>query len=117
MTKTPSKTSPQHARMIEQIRALVVGLIDRGRAPSPTNAILPGLRFFYRDVLDRPDVLRGLRNRKRPRRLPRHMIEAEVERLLLETPDVRYRTATLLTYADEKVEVVIFLSERSIEPM
>ena len=83
----------------EQVRAWLVGLIDRGLAPASTNAALSALRFFYCEVIDRPDVVRGLRNRKRPRRLPRHMTEVEVERLLLATPDLRYRTATLLTYA------------------
>ena len=51
------------------------------------------------EVLDRPDIVRGLRNRKRPRRLPCHMAEIEVERLLLATPDLRYRSAFMLTYA------------------
>ena len=83
----------------EQVRAWVLGLIDRGLAPASTNVILSALRFLYREVLDRPDIVRGLRNRKRPRSLPRHMTEVEVERLLLATPDLRYRTATLLTYA------------------
>ena len=83
----------------EQVRAWVLGLIDRGLAPASTNAALSALRFFYREVIDRPDVVHGLRNRKRQRSLPRHMTEVEVERLLLATPDLRYRTATLLTYA------------------
>ena len=83
----------------EQVRAWVLGLIDRGLAPASTNAALSALRFFYCEVVNRPDVVRGLRNRKPPRRLPRHMAEVEVERLLLATPDLRYRTAILLTYA------------------
>ena len=83
----------------EQVRAWVLGLIERGLAPASTNAALSALRFFYREVVDRPDIVRGLRNRKRPRPLPRHMTEVEVERLLMATPDLRYRTATLLTYA------------------
>ncbi len=83
----------------EQVRAWLVGLIDRGLAPVSTNVTLSVLRFFYCEVIDRPDVVRGLRNRKPPRRLPRRMTEVEVERLLLATPDLRYRTAILLTYA------------------
>ncbi|MCY4589987.1 MAG: tyrosine-type recombinase/integrase [Alphaproteobacteria bacterium] len=83
----------------EQVRAWVLGLIDRGLAPASTNATLSALRFFFCEVIDRPEVVHGLRNRKRPRRLPCHMAEHEVERLLLATPDLRYRTAILLTYA------------------
>ena len=93
-----TKTAPDRLDA-EQVRAWVLGLIDRGLAPASTNAALSALRFFYRKVIDRPDIVRGLRNRKRPRPLPRHMKEGEVERLLLATPDLRYRTAILLTYA------------------
>ncbi len=82
----------------EQVRAWVLGLIDRGLAPASTNATLSALRFFFCEVIDRPEVVHGLRNRKRPRRLPCHMAEHEVERLLLATPDLRSRTAILLTY-------------------
>ena len=67
----------------EQVRAWVLRLIERGLAPASTNAAFSALRFFYCEVINRPDVVRGLRNRKRPRRLPSHMAEVEVERLLL----------------------------------
>ena len=73
----------------EQVRAWLLNLIDQDLAPSTTNAHLAALRFFFVEVLDRPDIVRGLRNRKRPRRLPCHMAEIEVERLLLATPDLR----------------------------
>ena len=95
-----TRTAPNQVDA-EQVRAWVVVLIDRGRAPSSTNSILSGLRFFYQDVLDRCDIIRWLRNRKRPRRLPRHMTETEVKRLLSARSDLRYWTATVLTYAAE----------------
>ncbi len=39
-----------------------------------------------------------LRARKKPRKLPRHMTEEEVERLILATPDLRYRAAFVTAY-------------------
>ena len=55
----------------EQVRAWVLGLIGRDLAPASTNATLSAPRFFCCEVIDRPDIVRGLRNRKRPRPLPR----------------------------------------------
>ena len=83
----------------EQIRAWVLELIDRGLHPGSTNVCLCALRFFFRDTLGRPDLVAGLRNRKIPRKLPRHLEEEEVERLLLAAPDLRYRAAMLTAYA------------------
>ena len=83
----------------EQVRSWLVSQINRGLAPASTNTYLSALRFLYEEVLDRPDMVRGLRFRKLSRHLPRHMEEGEIERLLLATPDLRYRTAILITYA------------------
>ena len=83
----------------EQVRNWVLERIDQGLAPATTNAMLSTLRFLYREVLDRPEVVGRLRNGKRPRRLPRPMTEAEVERLVSATLDLRYRAAIVLTYA------------------
>ena len=44
-------------------------------------------------------MIDGLRMRKVPRGLPRAMSEEEIERLLMATPDLRYRTSMTLTYA------------------
>ena len=71
----------------DQLRAWVLTLIDRGLSPATTNATLSALRFLYVETLGCPDRVAGLRNRKKPHMLPRHMTEQEVERLILATPD------------------------------
>ena len=82
----------------EQVRAWVLTLIDKGLSPSSTNATLSALRFLYVDTLGCPDRMAGLRNRKKPHTLPRHMTEQEVERLILATPDLRHRAAFVAAY-------------------
>ena len=82
----------------EQVRAWVLTLIDRGLSPSSTNATLSALRFLYIDTLGCPDRVAGLRNRKKPYTLPRHMTEQEVECLILATPDLRHRAAFVAAY-------------------
>ena len=82
----------------ERVRAWVLTLIDRGLSPSTTNATLSALRFLYVDTLGCRDRMAGMRNRKLPARLPRHMTEQEVERLFLATPDFHHRAAFVTAY-------------------
>ena len=83
----------------EQVRSWHLGRIDRGLSENTTNVGLAALKFFYRDTLHQPRMIDGLRMRKVPRGLPRAMSEEEIERLLMATPDLRYRTSMTLTYA------------------
>ena len=64
----------------EQLRDWILKLIDRGLSPSSTNSTLAAFRFFYVETLGCPERVAGLRNRKKPQALPRHMTEQEVVR-------------------------------------
>ena len=91
--------APPDRLSAEQIHAWLLAGVDRGLSPASTNMSLAALRYFYCRVLRRPELVEGLRQRKVPRRLPRHMTVTEVERLLLATTDLRYRAAMLTAYA------------------
>ena len=82
----------------DQVRAWVLAGIDRGLKPATTNVTVAALKFFYAETLGCPERVAGLRARKKPRKLPRHMEEEEVERIILATPDLRYRAAIVTTY-------------------
>ena len=82
----------------EQLRDWVLKLIDRGLSPSSINSTLAAFRFLYVETLGCPERMAGLRNRKKPRALPRHMAAEEVERLILATPDLRHRAAFIAAY-------------------
>ena len=82
----------------DQVRAWVLSGIERGLKPSTTNVTLAALKFLYIDTLGCPERVAGLRARKKPRKLPRYMTEEEVERLILATPDLRYRAAIVTAY-------------------
>ncbi len=81
----------------DQVRAWVLSGIDRGLKPATTNVTVAALKFFYAETLGCPERVAGLRARKKPRKLPRHM-EEEVERIILATPDLRYRAAIVTAY-------------------
>ena len=80
------------------LRGWVLGRIESGLAPGSVNMTTGALRFLFRDALDRPDLVKGLRNQRIPRKLPRHMSVEEIERLTLAVTDIRYRTAITLSY-------------------
>ena len=82
----------------DQLRAWVLSGIDRGLKPATTNVTVAALKFFYGETLGCPARVAGLRARKKPRKLPRHMTEEEVERIILATPDLRYRAAIVTAY-------------------
>ena len=82
----------------DQVRSWVLSGIDRGLSPATTNVTIAALKFFYTDTLGCPERVAGLRARKKPRKLPRHMAVEEVERIILATPDLRYRAAIVTTY-------------------
>ena len=82
----------------DQLRAWVLSGIERGLKPATTNVTVAALKFLYVDTLGCPERVTGLRARKKQRKLPRHMTEEEVERLILATPDLRYRAAIVTAY-------------------
>ena len=82
----------------DQVRSWVLSGIERGLKPATTNVTVAALKFFYADTLGCPGRVAGLRARKKPRKLPRHMAEEEVERIILATPDLRYRAAIVTAY-------------------
>ena len=54
----------------EEVRSWLLERIERGLDPNTTNVSHGALRFLYRDTLRRPEMVDGLRYRKRPRKLP-----------------------------------------------
>ena len=82
----------------DQLRSWVLAGIERGLKPATTNVTVAALKFLYADTLGCPERVSGLRTRRKPRKLPRHMTEEEVERLILATPDLRYRAAFVTAY-------------------
>ena len=82
----------------DQLRAWVLSGIERGLKPATTNVTVAALKFLYVDTLGCAERVTGLHARKKPRKLPRYMTEEEVERLILATPDLRYRAAIVTAY-------------------
>ncbi len=82
----------------EDVRGWVLGRIESGLSPGSCNMTAAAMRFLFRDTLDCPEMVKGVRNQRMPRKLPRHMAVKEIERLTMAVTDIRYRTAIVLSY-------------------
>jgi integrase len=82
----------------DQLRDFQLHLIARSAAWSTFNQVACALRFFYRHVLGRPDVVPFVVYGKKPRTLPVVLGPADVRRLLDAAPPGRYRLMLRIAY-------------------
>jgi integrase/recombinase XerD len=83
----------------EEIRAFLVDLVDHKRASWPYyKQVLAGLRYFYRHVLRRGEVVEDIRGPRPEKRLPVVLSVEEVARFLKAIPSLKHRSILMLAY-------------------
>ena len=84
----------------EEIRQFQFSLRAEGAGPSKMNAIVSGLRFFFKVTLDRPEIDRWTQFVREPRKLPVVLSQDEVGRLIecAPGPGLKYKAALSLAY-------------------
>jgi integrase/recombinase XerD len=83
----------------EEIRAFLVHLVEQERVSWPYyKHILSGLRFFYRHVLRRGEVVEDVRGPRPEKRLPVVLSVPEVARFFKAIPSLKHRTILMLAY-------------------
>ena len=83
----------------EQIRAFLVDLIEQKKVSWPYyKQVLAALRFFYRHVLQRGEVVEDISGPRPEKRLPVVLSVSEVARFFKAIPSLRYRTILMLAY-------------------
>jgi len=89
---------PPDTATAEEVRRFQVEQRDRG-VPVPTmNSIVSALRFFFTQVLDRPDLARKLVRTGHIRKLPVVLSQDEVARLLGATTCLKHQAALSVAY-------------------
>lgn len=84
----------------EEIRSYLLHLIEeRGLGWSSINHAVCTLRLFYVDVLGRPWEVERVRFQKRRKKLPVVLTEAEVERLLRATRNLKHKTLLMTLHS------------------
>ena len=83
----------------EEIRAFLVDLIEQQEASWPYyKQILAALRFFYRHVLHRGEVVEDVHGPRPQQRLPIVLSAGEVARFFKAIPSLKHRTILMLAY-------------------
>jgi integrase/recombinase XerD len=89
---------PPDTATTEDLRRFQVDQREAG-VPVPTmNSIVPALRFFFTQTLDRPDLARRLVRVSHPRKLPVVLSLDEVARLLNATTCLKHQAALSVAY-------------------
>jgi integrase/recombinase XerD len=91
------KRSPDTATA-EELRQYQLHLVEAGATASRLNALITGLRFFYRTTLRTPEVLSLMSPLPEPERLPVVLSPEEVVKLLACAPNLKARTALSVAY-------------------
>jgi site-specific recombinase XerD len=83
----------------EEIRAFLVDLVEQQQASWPYyKQILAALRFFYRHVLHRGEVVEDVHGPRPEQRLPIVLSAGEVARFFKAIPSLKHRTILMLAY-------------------
>ena len=83
----------------EEIRAFLVDLAEQKKVTWPYyKQVLASLRFFYRHVLRRGEVVEDVRGPRPEKRLPVVLSVQEVARFFKAIPSLKHRTILMLAY-------------------
>jgi site-specific recombinase XerD len=83
----------------EEIRAFLVDLVEEKKASWPYyKQVLASLRFLYRHVLQRGEVVEDIRGPRPEKRLPVVLSAEEVARFFKAIPSLKHRTILMLAY-------------------
>ena len=83
----------------EEIRTFLVDLVEEKKvAWSYYKQVLAALRYFYRYVLQRGEVVEDIRGPRAERRLPIVLSVEEVSRFFKAIPSLKHRTILMLAY-------------------
>jgi len=94
-----TRTAPDQLETADLERFVLHLLRERQLAYSTCNQALQALRFLWRDVLKRPDIVVDLPNARVPQRLPEILSREEVARIITSEGKLRNRTLLMTTYA------------------
>ena len=71
---------------------------DKGNAPNSCGSVLTGLRFFYKNVVQK-EITVDYSLRKRPRKLPTVLTMEQVWKLICATNNLKHRLVLMTTYS------------------
>jgi integrase/recombinase XerD len=93
------KVSPDQLSATQVQDYILYLLTQRQLKWNSVNVITTGLKFFYSQVVQRPDIAPAIPRRRTPRPLPEILSAGELERLFAVTDNPKHRMLLMTTYA------------------
>ena len=82
----------------EDLRRFQLHLVEQGTSSITINATLTGLKFFFDQTLDKPELLKKIKRVYEPRKIPEILSVEEVTRLLDAAGSLKYQAALSVAY-------------------
>jgi len=82
----------------EDLRGYQMHLVDQGISSISLNASITGLKFFFTNTLDQPELVRYMQTVHEPRKIPTVLSPEEVARLISCAGSLKYQTALSVAY-------------------
>ena len=75
----------------EDIKSYLAFLMQQSKKPRTINLKLSALKFFYKEVIKKPEAMIGIKSQKTPKKLPVYLTKDEITRLLNTTKNKKHR--------------------------
>lgn len=82
----------------EDLRLFQLHLVEQGTSSITINATLTGLKFFFEQTLDKPELLKRIKRVYEPRKIPEILSVEEVTRVLEAAGSLKYKAALSVAY-------------------
>jgi site-specific recombinase XerD len=82
----------------EDLRRFQLHLVEQGTSSITINATLTGLKFFFDQTLDKPELLKKIKRVHEPRKIPEVLSVEEVTRVLDAAGSLKYKAALSVAY-------------------
>jgi site-specific recombinase XerD len=82
----------------EDLRSYQMHLVDQGISSISLNVTITGLKFFFTNTLDQPELVRHMQTVHEPRKIPIVLSPEEVARLISCAGSLKYQTALSVAY-------------------
>ena len=82
----------------EDLRRFQLHLVEQGTSSITINATLTGLKFFFDQTLDKPELLKKIKRVYEPRKIPEVLSVEEVTRVLDAAGSLKYKAALSVAY-------------------
>ena len=100
----------------EDLRRYQLHLVEQQTSSTTVNTTITGLKFFFAETLDRPEVMKKMRPVYEPRKLPEILSLEEVSRLLQAAGGLKYQAALGVAYgAGLRASEIVHLAVNDID--